>query len=139
MADITVTNIDEALWHTHTPDEIAAGASQDLRYCFLVDKALQNSHGLSLGCLILPAGAKLPPHTHQPQEAYFIKKGTGQLHLPDGTRRDVRENDAVYIPENERHGLVNTSDEPLELIWIFPTDSFADVTYHYEDSASQSG
>ena len=74
MADITVTNIDEALWHTHTPDEIAAGASQDLRYCFLVDKALQNSHGLSLGCLILPAGAELPPHTHQPQEAYFIKR-----------------------------------------------------------------
>ena len=139
MADITVTNIDEALWHTHTPDEIAAGASQDLRYCFLVDKALQNSHGLSLWLFDFTSWRRITASYAPAPRSLFHQKGTGQLHLPDGTRRDVRENDAVYIPENERHGLVNTSDEPLELIWIFPTDSFADVTYHYEDSASQSG
>lgn len=132
VAKLCVTNIDQAVWHRHEADEIADGASPDLRYCFLVDSSLQASQGLSLGCLILPAGAELPPHSHAPQEAYFIKKGHGLLHLPDGSVRAVRENDAVYIPAGERHGLVNHSDNDLELIWIFPTDSFADVTYHYE-------
>lgn len=133
LSKLYVANIDDVQWHRHNADEIAGGASPDLRYCFLVDSSIHASHGLSLGCLILPVGAELPPHSHEPQEAYFIKKGQGQLHLPDGSMRQVRENDAIYIPAGERHGLVNDGDNELELIWIFPTDSFADVTYHYED------
>lgn len=134
MADLIITKFDHARMHRHSADEIAAGASPDVRFCFLIDAKQHNSTGLSMGCLVLPMGAELPPHTHRPEEAYFIKKGAGLLHLPDGSTKDITENDAVYIPPNERHGIKNTGQGPLELIWIFPTDSFADVAYHYESA-----
>lgn len=133
MESIYIRNLDQAEWHKHTQEEIDNGADPDLRFCFLVDRDIQASHGLSIGCLVLPVGGELPPHRHKPQELYVIKSGTGEMHLPDMTTRPVRENDFVYIPENERHGLINTGETPLEILWIFPTDSFRDVEYGYLD------
>lgn len=38
----------------------------------------------------------------------------------------------VYIPENHLHGIENTGDVPLTLMWVFPTDTWADVEYLFE-------
>ncbi len=95
METVYIRNLDQVEWHKHSQDEIDQGADPDLRFCFLVDRDQQASHGLSIGCLVLPIGGKLPPHRHKPQELYVIKKGTGHMHLPDGTTQSVRENDFV--------------------------------------------
>ena len=126
-------NLRDAKWNRHTEEKIAVGANPDLRWCYLVDSTKNASHGISVGCLVIPIGGELPPHTHTPQEVYLIKDGTGLLLMPDGESKPVSENDFVYIPSNEKHGLKNTGDQPLEVIWIFPTDCWEEVNYVYSN------
>ena len=129
-----VSNTREADWNKHTAERIALGANPDLRWCHLVDSTKDASHGLSVGCLVIPINGKLPAHTHSPQEVYLIKSGSGLLLMPDGKTKPVSENDFVYIPRNEKHSLKNTGNKPLEVIWIFPTDCWKDVNYSYSDA-----
>lgn len=132
MQDFVVANADTAAWQRHTADEVAAGADPDLRFAFLVDAREHASEGLSIGCLELPVGGALPPHSHAPQELYIVRQGRGILHMPDGEIRTLSEGDVVYIPPGARHGLSNEGDGPFTIWWVFPTDSFADVAYRYE-------
>ena len=134
MEKFFVSNIHEADWNKHTAERIALGANPDLRWCHLVDSTKDASHGLSVGCLVIPIDGKLPARTHSPQEVYLIKSGSGLLLMPDGKTKPVSENDFVYIPSNENHGLKNTGNKPLEVIWIFPTDCWKDVNYSYTDA-----
>ena len=47
----------------------------------------------------------------------------------DGETEEVGPDTVVYIPENAKHGLRNTGDEPLEVLWIFPTDCWEEIVY----------
>jgi mannose-6-phosphate isomerase-like protein (cupin superfamily) len=133
LEKIFVSNVREAEWNRHTDEKIAVGANPDLRWCYLVDSTQNASHGVSVGCLVIPIDGELPAHTHTPQEVYLIKSGSGLLLMPGGKSKPVFENDFVYIPSIEKHGLRNTGDKPLEIIWIFPTDCWKDVDYLYSD------
>ena len=128
---VVISTLHEAEWQQHTAEKIALGANPDLRWCYLVDSTKTASHGMSVGCLVIPIGGELPPHTHAPQEVYLIKTGSGLLLMPDGTAKPVSEADTIYIPSNEKHGLKNTGNKPLEVIWIFPTDCWQEVKYTY--------
>ena len=128
-----VNKIEQAEWNQHTKKRVARGANPDLRWCYLVDSTKNSSHGISVGCLIIPVEDELPLHTHAPQEVYLIKSGSGRLLMPNGKSRSVSESDCVYIPNNEKYGLSNTGDTPLKVIWIFPTDCWKDVEYIYSD------
>lgn len=55
------------------------------------------------------AGSEQPLHKHEPEQCYFIIKGTG-LMIIDGEERQVYEGDAVYIPANALHGIKNNGD-----------------------------
>lgn len=80
---------------------------------------------------MIPVGGALPPHIHAPQEVYFIKAGSGLMLMADNQTRAVTADDVVYIPPGEEHGLQNNGDVPLEVIWMFPTDSWKDIDYTY--------
>ena len=134
MEKIFVNKIEQAEWNQHTKERVARGANPDLRSCYLVDSTKNSSHGISVGCLIIPVEDELPLHTHAPQEVYLIKSGSGRLLMPNGKSRSVSESDCVYIPNNEKHGLRNTGDTPLAVIWIFPMDRWKDVEYIYSDA-----
>lgn len=45
----------------------------------------------------------------------------------------------MFIPSNARHGLVNVGSEDLRLFYVFPTSSFADVVYRFEDDVVSRG
>ena len=47
----------------------------------------------------------------------------------DGQEREVGAETAVFIPGNALHSLQNTADRPLRLVYVFPADSFDDITY----------
>jgi mannose-6-phosphate isomerase-like protein (cupin superfamily) len=133
LENFFVNNLHEAHWDRHATEKIETGANPDLRWCYLVDSTKHASHGLSVGCLVIPVDGELPPHTHAPQEVYFIKSGSGLLLMPDKKTKSVSENDFVYIPNKEMHGLKNTGDKPLEVVWIFPTDCWKEIKYTYSD------
>lgn len=103
-----------------------------LKWKLLVDSDQTNSEGISCGILSIPTGFSLNLHHHSPQEIYCIRSGIGRLLNSEGSQEVVKDS-FVYIKENEEHGLVNTGEEPLEILWIFPTNSWGEVKYNFSD------
>ena len=99
----------------------------------MADSTQMNSHGLSCGILVLPPGEELRLHYHSPQEIYIIRKGEGIL-LSSSNTKKVYTDSFVYIPKNFEHGLKNTGEEDLEILWIFPTDCWEEVEYIFTSS-----
>ena len=102
------------------------------RWKYMADSTQIQSHGLSCGVLVLPPGESLPLHYHSPQEIYIIRQGEGIL-LSSLSSKKVYKDSFVYIPKNVDHGLKNTGEEDLEILWIFPTDCWEEVEYIFQE------
>ncbi len=89
-----------------------------------------DTHGLTVGVAEIPVGVPEPErgHMHAQSEVYYFLSGTGHV-VVNGSRRDVRTGDAVFIPGNSEHVAVNTGTEPLRLLYFFAADSFTDIKY----------
>ncbi len=111
--------------------ESRPGRTDGVRWKLLVDADRTPSHGFSLGILQFPPGTVLAPHHHTPQEVYWVREGQGEL-LIDGKKQHVGPNSIIYIPENHVHGIENIGSTPLTLMWVFPTDTWAEVEYLFE-------
>ena len=73
-------------------------------------------HGLTYR--MLQAGMVEPAHSHEAKEhVYYIIKGRGQVQLGDEFH-DVTDGDAVYLPAQGVHSILNNSDEFLEHLVI---------------------
>ena len=109
--------------HVHHVDDVAwetrPGRTDGVRWKLLVDGDRTPSHGISMGILQFPAGTELAAHHHWPQEIYWVCEGEGELLIG-------------YIPENHVHGITNIGTTPLTLMWVFPTDTWAEVEYLFE-------
>ena len=102
------------------------------RWKYIADSTQMKSHGLSCGVLFLPPGEELSLHHHSPQEIYIIRRGEGLL-ISSLITKKVFKDSFVYIPKNFEHGLKNTGEEELELLWIFPTDCWEEVEYIFKN------
>ncbi len=84
----------------------------------LVDRTTSQITQCSLAEEILPPGATVTPHHHQVlEEIYYIVEGSGLMTIGD-EQRQVGAGDAVYIPRNNRHTLINTGSEPMRILLI---------------------
>ena len=117
-----IRHLDDVAWETRP------GRTDGVRWKLLIDADRGPSRGFSLGILQFPPGTTLAPHHHGPQEIYWIRDGHGEL-LIGGEKQQVGPNSIVYIPENCVHGIANTGDTPLTLMWVFPTDTWGEVEY----------
>ncbi len=81
---------------------------------------------------IVPGGGGLQQHRHAQPEIYYITEGTGILTI-EGHETVVTAGTAVFIPGDAAHGLRNESGADLKLLYVFPTDCFADVVYRFPD------
>lgn len=88
--------------------------------------------GMTVGVAEIPVGAPRPErgHQHAQDELYFIIEGSGEV-VVNGESTAVTSGDAVFIPGDAEHVAVNTGDVPLRLLYVFATDSFADVVYRF--------
>ena len=100
-----------------------------LRWQFSVNAGTTRSNGLSCGYLQVDPDAELPLHFHKEQEIYMITKGHAELLTRTANSRAVTAGDTIYIPENSWHGIKNASQSIVEFIWIFPTDTWQEVSY----------
>ena len=72
-----------------------------------------------------------------PEKSYAITTHSGSLHHSARRRTALKtlqvlrgiKDSFVYIPKNVDHGLKNTGEEDLEILWIFPTDCWEKVEY----------
>ena len=90
--------------------------------------------GLTLGVAELaPGDAPLRIHRHAQAEAYYFLSGSGIAHI-DGDEFSVSAGSTLFIPGGARHAVSNTGSEPLRLVYVFPTDSFSDVHYEFDET-----
>jgi mannose-6-phosphate isomerase-like protein (cupin superfamily) len=110
----------------------AVHAKSPIRWKLLVGGERTPSKGLTVGIAEIPPGRSLLRHHHAPQEVYYVIEGEGQTEIA-GTVSAVGPGTALFIPPNARHRTVNTGTVPLRFVWIFPTDTFQEIQYHYDE------
>ena len=95
--------------------------------------------GMTVGIAEIPVGAPRPErgHQHTQDEVYYFLAGSGEV-VVNGEATPVTAGDAVFIPGDAEHVAVNTGDVPLRLLYVFATDSFADVVYRFPGAAEPS-
>ncbi len=71
----------------------------------------------SMSLLELAPGGATPKHSHQRDEAIFVKAGSGTIEY-SGDQKPVSPGDVLYIGSNEDHQFVNTADDILELLCV---------------------
>jgi quercetin dioxygenase-like cupin family protein len=77
------------------------------------------SNNLSCGMQVIDPGCSLREHAHQRnEELLFVHEGHGYA-VVDGQRHPVRPGSLVYAGRWTRHGLVNESDGPMKILWVF--------------------
>jgi quercetin dioxygenase-like cupin family protein len=128
-AEAYTRNESECPWE-HEPGE--EGRNDVIRWRTLLSGDRTPTESISMGTLELPSGSSLDAHHHAPPEVYFFTGGNGTL-LIGAEQRAVRTGDVVYIAGNCVHGIKNTSDEMLKLVWIFPTHTWPEIEYHPDD------
>lgn len=87
---------------------------------------------LTMGLATIQPGGVLPLHHHEPAEIYYVLSGEGIVEI-DGESHPLREGVAVFIPPDARHRTSASGNTPLHFVFVFPTASYADVTYHYHE------
>lgn len=103
-----------------------------IRWKLLIGGERTPSAGLTVGTAEIPPGAALLLHHHAPGEVYYVLEGEGRTEI-EGVVTPVGPGTALYIPPNARHRTVNTGATPLRFVWIFPTDTFQEIQYHYDE------
>ena len=129
--EIFLKSLVDVKWEKSTKARIASGANPKTEWKHLIDNEICGSEGVSVGYGKIPVGEYLPLHTHEPQEIYFITRGTGLLTKDDTNLKEISEGDIVYIPCNKQHGLKNTGGIDLEYLFIFMIDNWNEVRYNF--------
>lgn len=93
----------------------------------LIDRTTAPIELCSLAEEVLPPGATVGRHHHlATEEIYYILRGTGAMTINDETRT-VNAGDAVYIPRQHTHTLINTgADDMILLLVCGPAYTIAD-------------
>jgi quercetin dioxygenase-like cupin family protein len=109
--------------------EITSGS---VRWRTLISGDRTPTESLTIGVAELGPGRSkdFRPHTHAQAEAYYILSGEGTVFV-SGTEHPVRPGSAVFIPGGAEHGAINTGAQLLRLLYVFPSDSFADIQYEF--------
>jgi len=95
--------------------EIVPGVFQ-IQY---IDK-FSGSGAVSMGAVTLQAGAALKVHIHKVEDAMVVIEGKGVFIL-GGEEHPIEEGMALLAPAGMPHGLVNTSNAPLKIVYTWPS------------------
>jgi len=73
----------------------------------------------SMGYVTLdPDGGQVPWHNQEQEEVYFIVSGRGEMCLGE-EKQEMKNGQAVYIPQGVYHQLTNVGTEPLFMIYCY--------------------
>ena len=115
----------DVAWETFPDKEASLG---DVRWKIFAGAANSKTKGVTFGVCEVPPGCGMNLHHHQQPEYYYIQEGEGIVYLEEEII-PIEAGSMVYIPSNATHGIRNTANTIISLIWIFPTDRWNDVKY----------
>lgn len=124
-----VIQVDNLEWETWRPQDIPKRGVVNWKTLISGDRTASDS--ITMGFAQVPPGERLHVHRHMQAEVYFILEGSGAVRI-DGKEWPVRSGNAIFIPGNAEHGIANPGTSPLQFIYVFATDSFADVHYIFD-------
>lgn len=104
-------------------------ARGSIRWQTLMSRGLTDSSELVCGIALLAAGEDFAAHHHAQAEVYFGLDGTGTVMI-DGAAHRLAPGTALFIPPHAVHGIPAVT-APLRFFYVFATDSFDDITYHW--------
>jgi len=94
------------------------GGTGDVTFVHMLESAEMPGKAKLCAILILPVGASIGGHVHDPDaEIYIITKGTAMVD-DNGTMCTLSAGDSVYTSPGENHSISNAGDIPLELFAI---------------------
>lgn len=74
---------------------------------------------VTMGTVALSPGAAIPPHTHVVEDAMVVLQGHGEFFAGDDVF-PIGPGNSCLAPANVVHGLRNTGDEDLVLVFSWP-------------------
>jgi quercetin dioxygenase-like cupin family protein len=77
------------------------------------------------GYVVIYPGGSVPQHDHITVETYTIIKGEGEMTV-DGETQPVKAGDCVYIASGKSHGLKNTGNEDMHMMFVYAPKMIAD-------------
>ncbi len=113
-------------------DDPAPAAGSGTRWKLIFSGRRTPTEAMSFGLAEFPPGAVLPLHHHAPAEIYHVLEGEGRTEI-EGVPHELRAGVSLFIPADARHRTTNTGPGPLRFLFVFPTDSFEQVVYHFEE------
>lgn len=98
-------------------DVTMQGATQaKMRMLIGPDEAAPNFH---MRHFEVAPGGHTPHHQHDYEHEILVLKGGGTAKSEQG-ERTIKAGDVIYVPANEMHQFVNTSQVPLEFVCLIP-------------------
>ncbi|KAI2904405.1 hypothetical protein CBS63078_5619 [Aspergillus niger] len=134
----TKTDIHPIIYHRQTITSLPRESFGDPPHGHLTWRTLLSSpqtptSDMCAGLAVCPPhGGHLCRHRHTQAEIYYITSGSGHVFI-DGKEYEVSAGAVLFIPGDAEHGVVNRGEEPLEWFYVFPTGSFRDVFYRFEE------
>ena len=101
----------------------------------LASAGTTQSQNLTTTLVEMDVGGEQKPHSHLPEQTYFILEGSGVMTV-DSEAAEVTAGDCIFIPSEASHGLQNTGSsvlryysaaspsftrEQLERLWPLPS------------------
>lgn len=77
------------------------------------------------GYSVVYPGGGIPVHQHETIETYTILSGTGEMYV-DGETQPLKAGDSVYIDRNLPHGLKNTGDSDMHVMYVYAPKMIVD-------------
>jgi len=94
------------------------GSAGEGRWVIKADSVTTGSTRMAMGTQLLPGGEQIPVHRHEHQdEILFIHEGNATGVVGDSSL-PIEPGTTVYVPRGLWHGVQNTEDEPVKIVWI---------------------
>ena len=77
------------------------------------------------GYSVVYPGGGIPVHQHETIETYTILSGTGEMYV-DGETQPLKAGDSIYIDRNLLHGLKNTGDSDMHVMYVYAPKMIVD-------------
>jgi quercetin dioxygenase-like cupin family protein len=126
----TAIALDEPAWETW--DDPALAARSAVRWRLVFSGRRTPTEAMSMGLAEIAPGGVLPLHHHAPAEIYHILEGEGRTEV-EGVAHALRPGVSLFIPANARHRTTNPGPGRLRFLFVFPTDTFEEVVYHFDE------
>jgi quercetin dioxygenase-like cupin family protein len=122
--------LEELPWETW--DDPGLADRSGVRWKLVFSGQRTPTGAMSVGLAEIGPGGVLPLHHHAPAEVYHVLEGQGRAEV-EGVSHELRPGRLLFIPAGARHRTTNTGPGPLRFLFVFPTDSFEQVVYHFDE------